>query len=237
MLADGWYRGSSGAKGITCTYGKQTKLIAQLEMEDASGNVQTIVTDGSFSWSSDGPILFADNEDGEIVDARKAPSYSGRARALKHGEKLTPLLAASDNYTVRTHERFKPVEVIATPSGKKVLKFAQNLCGFVSFRVMAKAGERIHMTLGEMMGEDGELTLKNIQCVRKGKKSPLQEFDYTCKEGLNEYSPRFFYGGFQYAQIDTDISWNKDDFESVAVYSSLSQKSSFECSHPLINQL
>ncbi len=233
MLADGWYRGSSGAKGITCTYGKQTKLIAQLETEDADGKRSVLSTNNSFCWSNDGPIRFADNEDGEIVDARMAPTYSGKAKEVKYKANLT----ASDNFTVRTHERFRPVEVIETPSGKKVLKFEQNLCGFVAFRLNAKAGDTIHMTLGEMMGDDGELTLKNIQCVRKGKKSPLQEFTYTCKEGLNVYEPRFFYGGFQYAQIDTDIPWEKDDFESVALYSDLTQKSAFECSHPLINQL
>lgn len=37
-LADGWYRGSNGGKGKTNTYGKQTKLLAQLELSDATGD-------------------------------------------------------------------------------------------------------------------------------------------------------------------------------------------------------
>lgn len=32
QLADGWYRGSNGAKGRRNTYGKETKLLAQLEL-------------------------------------------------------------------------------------------------------------------------------------------------------------------------------------------------------------
>ncbi len=76
-LADGWFRGSSGAKGFTCTYGKVTRLIAQLEIEGKDGARQTVVTDESWQWSSDGPIRFADNEDGQTVDTNLVPSYSG----------------------------------------------------------------------------------------------------------------------------------------------------------------
>lgn len=46
-LGDGWYRGSSGSKGRLNTYGKQTKFIAQLEIEDESGK-KAIVTDGTW---------------------------------------------------------------------------------------------------------------------------------------------------------------------------------------------
>ena len=45
------------------------------EITGTDGSVQTVVTDGSWQWSSDGPIRFADNEDGEVVDASMAPSY------------------------------------------------------------------------------------------------------------------------------------------------------------------
>lgn len=231
-LADGWYRGSSGAKGRTNTYGKQTKLIAQLELTDDNGKITAVCTDGTWGWSNDGAIEFADLKDGERVDANKTPSYSGKAKEI--GFKAN--LAASNNVQVKEREVFTPEELIITPSGKKVLKFPQNLSGYISFKINAKKGDKIHIVLGEMLGFDGELTLKNIQCVHKGKPTPLQEFTYICREGVNEYKPKFFYGGFQYAQIDADISFNKDDFCAVAVYSAFEETSSFECSHPLINQ-
>lgn len=231
-LADGWYRGSSGAKGRTCTYGAVTRLIAQLEITGADGKVQTVMTDGSWQWSNDGPIRFADNEDGEIVDANMTPSYSGKA-------KLSPLdvpLTASNNVFVTEHEQFKPVEKITTPGGKTVLRFPQNLCGYLSFRLNAKAGQQIHIRLGEMLDDAGEFTQRNIQCVTKGKASPLQEFTYACKEGINEYKPKFFYGGFQYALIETDIPFELDDFTQIALYSDFPFTSSFDCSNELINR-
>lgn len=232
-LADGWYRGSSGAKGRTNTYGTQTKLLAQLELTRTDGSTETICTDESWQWSGDGPICFADLKDGETVDMNRIPSYSGKARTVKFSANLT----ASNNVSVMEGERFSPVERITTPDGKTVLKFPQNLSGYLSLRVMAHKGQHIHIVLGEMLDEDGELTLQNIQCVHKGKRTPLQELDYTCKEGLNEYTPKFFYGGFQYAQIDTDIPFGTNDFTAVAVYSAFEEASQFECSNPLINQL
>lgn len=231
-LADGWYRGSSGSKGRVNTYGTQTKFIAQLEILTKNGVKTTICTDETWKWSNDGAIRFADLKDGETVDARKTPTYNGKAIAVKYDANLT----ASDNFEVKENETFLPINIIKTPSGKTVLEFEQNLSGYIAFFLNAKAGQKIHITLGELIGSDGELTLKNIQCIFKGKPSPLQEIDYTCKDGLNEYKPKFFYGGFKYARIDTDVPFEKDDFKAIAVYSAFEETSKFECSNELINK-
>ena len=114
QLADGWYRGSCGANGIVNQYGTETKLLAQLEIMLDDGSVQTIVTDESWSWSDDGPIRFADNKDGENVEAFRVPLYRGKAKLTEH--KVHP--TASNNVPVREHEQFKPLLII-TPSGKR----------------------------------------------------------------------------------------------------------------------
>ncbi len=232
-LADGWYRGSSGAKGRTNTYGKVSRLIAQLELSDSSNKVTYVNSDSSWSWSNDGAIRFADLKDGENLDANLTPSYSKKARICLFDANLT----ASNNVEVKEREHFKPIQIIKTPKGKTVLEFPQNISGYVSFKINAHKGDKIHIALGEMLDKEGEFTLKNVQCKHKGKLTPLQEFDYTCKEGLNVYKPKFFYGGFKYALVETDIPFEKDDFEAIALYSSFEETSSFECSHPLINKL
>lgn len=232
-LADGWYRGSNGAKGRRNTYGTQTKLLAQLELTGNDGNISRICTDESWAWSSDGPIRFADLKDGEAVDARRQPSYGGRAKPVR----FTANLTASDSVAVKEGERFAPAGVITTPQGKTVFEFPQNLSGYIRFRVGAHAGQKIRITLGEMLSEDGELTLQNIQCIHKGRRTPLQEIEYTCKEGVNEYSPKYFFGGFRYAQVEGDVSFSKEDIAAVAVYSAFAETAVFECSHPLINKL
>ncbi len=231
-LADGWYRGSSGSKGRVNTYGTQTKFIAQLEILKKDGTNQTIITDDSWNWSNDGPIEFADLKDGEMVDARKIPSYSKKAIVVKENINLT----SSNNFDVKENESFEPINVIKTSKGKTVLEFSQNLSGYVTFSINAHEGQKIRITMGEMLDSEGELTLKNIQCTFKGKQSPLQKIDYICKEGLNEYKPKFYFGGFKYAQIDTDIPFEAKNFKAIAVYSAFEETSTFECSNKLINK-
>ena len=79
QLADGWYRGSCGAWGLTYQYGTETKLLMQLEIVYADGAKETVVSDRSWQWSNDGPIRFADNKDGEIVEAFRTPMYTAHA--------------------------------------------------------------------------------------------------------------------------------------------------------------
>lgn len=230
-LADGWYRGSCGAWGLVNQYGTETKLLAQLELTDESGKVTTVSTDGSWQWSNDGPIRFADNKDGEVVDAGLTPTYDRRAKETACGVVPT----ASNNVPVTEHETFTP-KLITTPSGKKVLDFGQNIAGYVAFSLTARKGQRVFLRFGEMLDGNRELTLKNIQCVSKKKATPLQQVDYTCKEGENRYKTKFAIFGFQYAQVETDVVFRPEDFTAIAVYSDLETTAWFDSSDPLLNR-
>ena len=231
LLADGWYRGSCGAWGRTNQYGTETKLLAQLEIMYTDDSTERIVSDGSWDWSNDGAIRFADNKDGEIVEAFRTPSYSGKAKETRHPVVPT----ASNNVPVTEHERFRPA-IRTAPNGKKLLDFGQNLAGYVAFRVHAREGQRMVWRFGEMLDAEGNLTLKNIQLSRKNKTTPLQQIDYTCREGLNEYKTRFAVFGFQYAEVEGDVELHPEDVESIAVYSDLEQTGFFESSNELLNQ-
>ena len=230
-LADGWYRGSCGAWGLKNQYGTRTKLIAQLEIEKNDGTRQLISTDSSWSWSGDGAILMADVQDGEIIDASRTPTYSGRARV--YGHKVTPV--SSDNLPIREKERFKPT-LITTPSGKSVLDFGQNIAGYLKMTFEANAGEEIYLRFGELIDNDGEFTQKNIQCATKRRRTPLQEVRYVAKDGINEYKTKFAIFGFQYVLVESNIKWRVEDFTAIAVYSDMENTLEFECSHPLINK-
>lgn len=231
QLADGWYRGSCGAWGMKNQYGTETKLLAQLELTLEDGSVQTIVTDESWQWSNDGSIRFADNKDGEIVDAARTPSYSGTAEVAFHSVVPT----ASDNVAVTEHERLSP-KLITTPSGKTVLDFGQNIAGYTEFTVQAKEGQRIFLRFGELLDENGEFTQKNIQCSNKKITTPLQQVEYLCKEGENHYKTTFAIFGFQYVLVETDVSFWAEDFTAIAVYSDMAQTGFFESSNELLNR-
>ena len=230
-LADGWYRGSCGAWGLRNQYGTRTKLIAQLELCDGDGNITRICTDESWKWSADGPITFADNKDGEIVDARKKPTYGGRARLAKC--KVVP--AASNNVAICERETFKPVKITEAPSGKYILDFGQNIAGYIAFTAQCAEGQKLTLRFGEMIGSDGELSLKNIQCATKKRATPLQKVEYTAKEGVNGYKTKFAIFGFQYMELD-GILPEYADFTAIAVYSAMEETLSFSSSNTLLNK-
>ena len=231
QLADGWYRGSCGAWGLKNQYGTETKLLAQLELTCADGSVQTITTDESWDWSNDGPIRFADNKDGEVVNANNVPSYQGRAKVTSHP--VTP--SASNNFPVTEHERLK-AKRITTPSGKTVLDFGQNIAGYAEFTVTAHAGQKIKLRFGELLDENGEFTQKNIQCSSKKITTPLQQVIYTCKEGENHYKTTFAIFGFQYVLVETDVAFQPEDFTAIAVYSNMERTGFFESSNALLDK-
>ena len=231
QLADGWYRGSTGAWGLRNQYGTETKLLAQLEITYTDGTCDTIISDESWDWSNDGPIRFADNKDGEVYNANREPRYSGKAKATNH--QVIP--TASNNVFVTEHEHFTPT-VTKAPNGKWLLDFGQNIAGYVSFRIQANVGQKLTFRFGELLDEEGNLTLKNIQCVSKEKASPLQQIIYTCREGLNEYITTFAVFGFQYAEVETGIELQPEDVTAIAVYSDIEQTGFFESSNELLNR-
>ena len=231
LLADGWYRGSIGAKGFTYVFGKESKVIAQLEITDVSEGFFTVCTDRSWQWANNGPITFADLKDGEIVDNRKTVFFE---RNAVEGD-YEGLMTCSNSTHVIEIEHNEPVNIIKTKTGKTTLEYKNNVAGYMSFKVTAHAGDIIHIVMGEMLDENGDVTLKNVQCVRKGKRTPLQEIAFICKEGVNEYKSRFFYGGFKYAMVETSAKVDYKEFRQVAICSEMEQTSSFECSNKLIN--
>lgn len=230
-LADGWYRGSVGAWGLKNEYGTETKFIAQLEIKDKDNKIHQVLSDSSWDYSNDGPIRFADNKDGEIVDARCVATFKGKAKLSSH--QIIP--TASNNVLVEEHEVFVPT-LLMSPSGKKILDFHQNIAGVISFSLNAKSGQTIRLRFGEMLDEKGEFTQDNIQCKNKKITTPLQEVTYIAKEGLNEYKTKFAIFGFRYVLIETDVEFNENDFKAIAVYSSLEDTLKFKCSNELINK-
>lgn len=175
-LADGWYRGSCGAWGIKNQYGTQTKLYAQLELIGQDGKITTVCSDGTWAWSNDGAIRFADNKDGEVLEAYRTPTYSGKAKVVK----CNVIPTASNNVSVTEHETFKP-RLIKTPKGATVLDFGQNLTGYIKFSLNAKKGQKIKLRFGELLNKDGEFTQVNIQC-RNRKGTKVREIEEEMQE-------------------------------------------------------
>ncbi len=253
-LADGWYRGSINAFGETEVYGNQTKLLCQLEVYFEDGSSRIIVSDQSFLWSNDGPLRFSDFKDGEICDMRMQPSYDGCARVVD--ETLIP--TASNNIPVREKEGF-PAKLLATANGTYLLDFGQNIAGFVDIHIKGATGQRVFMQMGEILDENGELTLSNIQVKKPAKNfnlenqfktmtgqysqineelvmTPRQETELILSGREDHYRTKFALYGFRYARVITEAEVKPENFHAVAVYSDMEPTGSFCCSDEKISR-
>ncbi len=257
ILGDGWYRGSIGCFGKTNVFGRETKILAQLEIYYEDGKKATIGTDRTFLWSNEGEIRFNDFKDGEIIDKRMHPSYESSAKETVLGFDLIP--TASNNVPVIRQEQFCAKKLV-TRAGELILDFGQNIAGFLDFTVTGHKGQRIEITLGEILDENGEFTQKNMTQKRpvrefgklteillmtgnseklKGELqvTPKQKITLLCSGKKDHYQTRFALFGFRYAKIEADFEIDENEFHSIAVYSAMEQTGEFRCSDPQINQL
>lgn len=251
-LADGWYRGSCAAYGATNVYGTQTGVMAQLEVTYTDGSRETVCTDGTWAWSNDGSIRFADLKDGEVYNAKMQPSYSGSALVVDAPK--APLVA-SNNVPVKEQERLTP-KVLVAKDGTRVLDFGQNIAGYLKFTVRGGAGQTFRLFCGEILDKEGHVDMKNIQEEVPAKRydqmamlmklmtgkaggiptiTPLQEIRFTCSGGVDHYKTSFAVFGFRYVQIDGEVEF--DDIKAIAVYSDMAVTGRFECSNELVNKL
>lgn len=227
-LGDGWYKGSIGAKGRCNTYGNRSKVICLLILDNNDGSTTYIKSDNTFDWSNDGSIIFNDLKDGEVVNLNKTPSYKYKAKEIKTKQVFDNL----NTNPVIENEVFDYINTIKHKNSI-VYEFKQNLAGYFYIKLKNKQDKYMKVVMGEMLDDKSHVTLKNVQCKHKGKLTPLQECHIYLKDGINEYKPKYFFGGFKYIEIYGDIKLI--ELKQIAVYSILKEASSFECSNELIN--
>lgn len=195
VLGNGWWQGSNGNTGTRNVFGTDIALLLQLEVNKEV----RLITDDTWRATQDGPIRFNDLQLGERVDARRNGNAIHRVEIKNFGYDN---LVCANTVPIREMKRFA-VKLIRTSSGKTVLDFGQNMAGYVTFNLNAKAGQTIRMTHGEYIGANGEFSDSNLQ-TRGRQGEPLhQVVKYICKDGLNEYTPTLCIFGFQYVLVET----------------------------------
>lgn len=237
-LGDGWYRGYLAFDRRRDFYGKQLSALAQLVIEYTNGTKKTINSDDSWKYST-GPILFSDLYNGEIYDARlekgdwASPDYNDadwkKAGTIQADKEV---LESSISPLAQKQEQFNVLKIIKTPKGETVLDFGQNLVGWVSFKLTAKAGSWIQLEHGEVLDKAGNFYDANLRHAK-------QHVKYIFKgNGLESYEPHFTYQGFRYVKVTGDLTQiDPSSFKAIAVYSDMDPTGTFNTSNPLLNQL
>ena len=246
-LGCGWYKGDlAGWRSLRNLYGARTALLAQVHVRYADGREEVLRTDESWTCAP-GPILYSEIYHGETYDARREqPGFDrggfdasgwtpvwvlgpAAGRASVNG---SPVLRAQDGPLVRRQQRLKPLALITTPRGERVLDFGQNLTGWVSFTVQGSAGDEVVLRHAEVLDAAGSFYTENLRSAK-------QRIQYTLRGGGPEtFEPHFTFQGFRYVMIEAFPGQpSPDAFEAVVIHSDLEPAGSFSCSNDLVNRL
>ena len=229
-LGNGWYRGSNGMVGTHDVFGKDIALLCQLEVDKKPVRV----SDETWLASQSGPVRANDMQQGEVYDAGKERITDWHP--VRREDHPMDVLVCGNSVPVREHEVFEG-KVIPVPNGEIVVDFGQNMAGYTQICVTAAKGQKITLTHGETLDENGNFTTANFQPGGRTERTLEQKLTYICKEGENSYKPDFAIFGFRYVKVETDLDPSRIRLTAHAVYSDMEQTGAFSCSDERVNQL
>jgi len=236
LIGNGWYRGDLPRRRNL--YGNRLALLAQIVITHPDGSREIVGTDGDW-LAATGPILMAENYNGETYDARlekpgwATAGYDARAwSAVKVVPAAAHRLVAPAGPPVRRIEEVRPVKILKTPEGDTVVDMGQNMVGWVRLKVEGPAGTAVTLRHTEVLDKDGNFYTESLRVAK-------QTVRYTLKGGGPEtYEPHFTFQGFRFVAVDGyPGELTLDSLTGVVVHSDMAKAGSFETSRPIVNQL
>lgn len=251
VLGDGWYAGRIGLSFIVkdgpvrAIYGRKTRLMLRLDLEFSSGTTRTIVTDGSWQCTTEGPIRVADMLDGVVFDARRempgwdaagfVPSESQGWRAARVFEPVRAAIVPQPNDPVRITHSLRPNAVTEPKPGAFVFDLGQNMVGCCRLSLPAGAvdpGATVTLRHAEVLNPDGTIFTANLRSASATDR-------YIARgPGAETFEPRFTYHGFRYVEV-TGLKAKpaSDLITGLAFNSAPREVGAFACSDPMLNRL
>jgi len=234
-LGDGWYKGHLGWEKKQKIYGTNAGLLLELHIHYTDGSEERIISDRDWK-SSPSAIHSSDIYMGETYDARMESDWQDSSsvqwspvRVMDYSKEI---IIAQENVPVTPIEQIKPIALLTTPLGERVLDMGQNMVGWVRFSIQGETGHMVELLHAEILDHQGNFYTENLrgatQCIR-----------YTLKGGAVEtYEPRFTFQGFRYVKlIGFPDEIRLEDFTGVVLHSNMERTGDFKSSSPLVNQL
>lgn len=229
LSAEGWAVGGIRA-GLQLRnhYSKNIAVIFSLHIVYEDGTSTCIHSDETVRVR-ESHILRSSIYDGETVDKTVQPRELGFA-VCEHVE--TQIIPQQGEKVIE-QDILRPVRLIITPLGEKVIDFGQNLAGYVEITISAKHGDKIIISHAEVLDKNGNFYTKNL---RTAKQKNIYILAGTEQEVLK---PTFSWQGFRYVRVD-EYPYNEIDldcFKAVVVHSDIKRTGDFICGNEKLNQL
>jgi alpha-L-rhamnosidase len=238
-VTDGWWRGATGSVHVDCCYGTSLALLAQIEFAGRAGGRIVIPSDGSWQVSAEGPIRAADLMEGERVDQTASLGSWGPATIVT---RPGPVLTVSPAPPVRRVQEYRPVSVNRLDSGAQVVDLGANINGWVrlSGAALGRAGNRVLLRHGELLGDDGDVDAGHLGADVPGLGPvPVGMVDevVSAGPGAPDFEPRHTTHGFQFVSISGAGDLSPEDVTGVMVHTDMRRTGWFSCSDARLNAL
>ncbi|MCQ2391310.1 MAG: glycoside hydrolase family 78 protein [Kiritimatiellae bacterium] len=218
---------------------KPRQALVRLDLRYADGSCEAVVSDGSWEFTDESPVVKTSIYHGEVIDrSLDDPAWcccSGShvswrpVRVL--GKSISDgtggiRLRANDMPPIRRFDPRRPVRITEPKPGVFVADFGQNRAGVVEVRVKGPKGTRIRLKTSEILGKDGMIDPWTNSLAES-----TDEFRLAGTGEVETFLPRFTYHGFHYVEI---TGWpgrpTVDDLIGWAIGADVEETSSFSCS-------
>lgn len=223
------------------------RLLLDLYITYRDGTEQVVSSDASWKVSTDGPTRYDSYYLGETYDAQRelagwdGPGFDdARWQAARLTEAPAGVLRAQTQEPIRVVDVRLPGARMEPAAGVFVYDVGQNLTGWAEVKVNAPPGSAVEIFYSEKLGADGRASTAGNDLVF----GQLQTDYYVARgRGVEVWTPRFSYKGFQYVQLSGPEGRPLPPGVSVSVESvrqvrsGLARTSEFESGNQTLNRI
>ncbi len=223
-----------------CTSYGLPRLKAQLVVETVKG-VVTIVTDGEWKVTTEGPIQRNNLWNGERYEAaREVKGWTTAAFDDSRWQQAQTLTAPAGIEMpqpcpgMQIQKEFKAKSVRRTSAGTYIIDMGQNMVGQLRVRLVGKKDVPVVIRHAEILDpkDNDKLYVANLRSAK------CTDTYVPAIDGTFTYQPQLTYQGFRYVEISgIDRAPKAKDIMGCVIYDGMVNQGTFHCDNELLNKL
>lgn len=250
LLGNGWYNHQSTAVWYfhEALWRGRPRFSLDLRLEYTDGTIEIVSTDKSWKTSLS-PVVLNSIYTGEQYNANlEEVGYNMAGFDDSQWKNSIVTQAPSKNIVSQQMHPIRAVEEITPKSIRKInekhyiFDLGRNISGVTKLSVTGQAQTMITVIHSELLDDKGNLDLSNINLHYRptDDTDPFQTDIYTLKgEGVETFSPRFNYKGFQYIEVKSSmpLELTKESLTGVVLHSDVPQIGYINSSNNTLNKI
>jgi alpha-L-rhamnosidase len=250
LLGNGWYNHQSTAVWFfhEAPWRARPKFCLDLRMEYTDGTIEIVSTDQHWKTILS-PVVFNSIYTGEHVDNNlEKPGWN--KNNFNDSEWNNSIITQAPSkkivsqqmHPIRKVEEIVPKEIKKINDQRYIFDLGKNIAGVTKLKVEGDSGTVIRVIHSELIDSIGDLDLSNIDLHYRptDDTDPFQTDIYTLRgKGLETFSPRFNYKGFQYVEVigSKPIDLTKNSISGLVLHSDIPKRGFINSSSTTLNKI